>query len=278
MFFVLDENHNLVEAYDKEGVLAVLEQAIADGSLSGITENSAFVSQLKCCVSGQANKIAFVTQAKYNEMKESNMLLSNCLYFVIDDTTADDIDNKFTEIVNGTIMVENARTVNSLPIVRDSNGVLKIDDVIIPQRKLLWSGEVVGSKENPVEINLGVNLRHGDRLLLKVRRHQDSATNTTRPLWFEAQMVECDDMHMLVQPTPISGVYNNSGYDTSSGYLLEVPLFERVTTKSMESFYFKESVGTPYVRFAGYRTYERDGDIVKTDHEATLLEIYKIIE
>ena len=130
-FFVLDENHNLIEAYDKEGVLAVLEQAIADGSLSGITADSAFVSQLKCCVSGQANKVAFVTQAKYNELKASNMLLSNCLYFVIDDTTADDIDRilselseKMTSILCGGTAVPKAThaiTADSSPCLKDAN-------------------------------------------------------------------------------------------------------------------------------------------------------------
>ena len=131
MFYVIDENHNMIEAYDKEGVLAVLAQAIADGSLSGITADSAFVSQLKCCVSGQANKVAFVTQAKYNELKASNMLLSNCLYFVIDDTTADDIDRilselseKMTSILCGGTAVPKAThaiTADSSPCLKDAN-------------------------------------------------------------------------------------------------------------------------------------------------------------
>ena len=34
----------------------------------------------------------------------------------------------------------NATKVNNLEIVRDTNGVLKIGDTVIPQRKLLWSG------------------------------------------------------------------------------------------------------------------------------------------
>lgn len=129
MFFVLDENHNLVEAYDKEGVLAVLAQAIADGSLSGITENSAFVSQLKCCVSGQANKVAFVTQAKFNELKESGSLLANCVYFVTDDTTADDIDKTLTELtdtVNGILnnvsdILQGKTTVPSASCLKGAN-------------------------------------------------------------------------------------------------------------------------------------------------------------
>ena len=104
MLYVLDEHHNLIEAYDKEGVLAVLSQAIADGSLSGITADSAFVSKLKCCVGGGTHPVAFITQAKYNELKSSDSLVDNCLCIITDDTTAEDIDamlKTLTDTVNG---------------------------------------------------------------------------------------------------------------------------------------------------------------------------------
>jgi hypothetical protein len=94
MFFVLDENHNLIPAYDKEGVLAVLAQAIKDGSLSGISADAGFVSKLRCCVTGGTNQVAFVTQANYNELKASGSLVANCMYIITDDTTVDDINAK----------------------------------------------------------------------------------------------------------------------------------------------------------------------------------------
>lgn len=100
MFFVLDENHNLVEAYSKEDVLALLEKAISDGSLAGITEDSAFVSKLKCCVTGGTNKVAFVTQAQYNTLKANGNLVTNCLYIVTDDKTASNIDAELSELTN----------------------------------------------------------------------------------------------------------------------------------------------------------------------------------
>jgi hypothetical protein len=98
MFFVLDENHNLIEAFDKEGVLSVLEQAIKDGSLSGIVADSAFVTKLKCCVSGQTNRIAFVTQAKYNELEAKGQTENGVYYYITDDDTLDGIDNRFKEL------------------------------------------------------------------------------------------------------------------------------------------------------------------------------------
>ena len=38
----------------------------------------------------------------------------------------------------------NSNKVNNLEITKDENGVLKIGDIIIPQKKLLWSGNVSG--------------------------------------------------------------------------------------------------------------------------------------
>ena len=50
--------------------------------------------------------------------------------------------NKVVESVKYTsdISVKNAKQVNNLEIIRDENGILKIGDIIIPQKKLLWSG------------------------------------------------------------------------------------------------------------------------------------------
>ena len=73
-FYVLDENNNKVPAYDKEGVLALLAQAIEDGSLDSIVADSAFITKLKCCVGGGTYNIAFIDQAKYNELQTNNQL------------------------------------------------------------------------------------------------------------------------------------------------------------------------------------------------------------
>lgn len=93
-YYVIDENNNKIEALDKQGVLSVLEQAIRDGTLANIVSDGAFVSKLKCCVGGTTNHVAFITQAKYNELKESGLLIPNCYYFIIDDTTADNLDEQ----------------------------------------------------------------------------------------------------------------------------------------------------------------------------------------
>lgn len=100
MNYVLDDNNNKIPAYSKEEVLAVINKAIADGTLADIVADAAFISQIKCCVSGDTHLFAFVTQAKYNELKENNQLVNNCYYIIIDDTTADDLDEQLETINN----------------------------------------------------------------------------------------------------------------------------------------------------------------------------------
>lgn len=106
-FYVLDENNNKVEAYDKEGVLAVLEQAIENGSLEQITANSAFVTKLKCCVGGGTYKMAFITQEKYNELKTNSQLSSDTIYWITDDTTCEEINKALTSINNNITSINN---------------------------------------------------------------------------------------------------------------------------------------------------------------------------
>lgn len=58
-----------------------------------------------------------------------------------------------TEIQSGTVAnATNATKVNNLEIKQDENGVLKIGDVIIPQKKLLWSGSENITSEGTIEV------------------------------------------------------------------------------------------------------------------------------
>lgn len=96
--YVLDDNNNKIEALDKEGVLAAIEEAIRNGSLAGLVADAGFISKLKCCVSGDTNKMGFITQAKYNELVANNLVDTNTLYFIYDDKTAENIDTQLVEI------------------------------------------------------------------------------------------------------------------------------------------------------------------------------------
>lgn len=121
-YYVLDENKNLVEAYDKEGVLAVLAQAIEDGSLDNITSDSAFISKIKCCVNGVSNNIAFITQAKYNELEANGELRENTYYYITDDTTCEDI-NAALEALNEAINSCNNSSIKTLNVGTNDNAL-----------------------------------------------------------------------------------------------------------------------------------------------------------
>lgn len=140
MFYVLDENKNLIEAYSKEDVLALLERAIADGDLSSVEEDSAFVSKFKSLIDGETHHIEFVTQAKYNELSAAGQLVSNTYYFITDDTTAEDLEAAIERIVSGETKAGDAEKINSLEIKEDTDGVLKNGDKVILQKRLIWSG------------------------------------------------------------------------------------------------------------------------------------------
>lgn len=153
MNYVLDDKGNKIEAYSKEEILSVLQQCIDDGSLSGIDAQSAFVSKLKCCVGGDTYPISFVTQAKYNELKQNKQLVKNQLYFITDDMTEEvleqNINDLWTEMeaVNETIK----------KIIAG-----KVGDVIFSPKKLLFSSDegvktyTFSNRPAKVEIVFGV--------------------------------------------------------------------------------------------------------------------------
>ena len=92
-FYVLDDNNNRVLAFDQEGILAVLQQAIAEQSLENINPDSAVASRLRSIINGTAHHIEFVTQAQYNELEAAGELVQGCYYFITDDDTVDDLDD-----------------------------------------------------------------------------------------------------------------------------------------------------------------------------------------
>lgn len=107
-YYLLDENKNLVEGFDKEGFLALLEQAIEDGSLENIDENSAVASKIKSLLNGTTHNIEFVTEAQYNQLVIDEELVPNTYYFITDDTTLEDLLQLLSNIINGNQVVGEA--------------------------------------------------------------------------------------------------------------------------------------------------------------------------
>lgn len=144
MNYVIDDNNNKQEAFSKEEVLAVLNQAIKDGTLNNIVADAAFVSKLKCCVSGMTNKVAFVTQAKYNEIAAAGQIVENCLYYITDDTTLDNID---------VILQDLSERINNLGKQVESNRITAENNYMLLQKNIT-------SYLTPNVNGIGIKLRH----------------------------------------------------------------------------------------------------------------------
>ena len=94
-----DADKNKYEAYTKEEVLEVIQEAISSGELP--EEINGLVLTFKNPVYNQAYKIAFCTQAKYNELVAGGLIEENCYYFITDDTSYDDLENAIATLQSG---------------------------------------------------------------------------------------------------------------------------------------------------------------------------------
>ena len=91
-----DTDKNKFEAYDKTEVLAAIQEAISSGELP--EEINGLVITLKNPIDNLGYKIAFCTQAKYNELESGGELEVNCYYFITDDSTFDDWNTIITDL------------------------------------------------------------------------------------------------------------------------------------------------------------------------------------
>ena len=96
-YYVRDNNNNLIEGLSKEEIYALLDEAIRTGQLPSVDDETAFVTKLKCSVTGVASSVAFITEAKYNELRTGGLLKANTLYFITDDNTEDTLENAIAQ-------------------------------------------------------------------------------------------------------------------------------------------------------------------------------------
>lgn len=86
-----DDNNNRIETLSKEEIYALLAAAIQQGQLPVLEQDTAFVTMLKSIVDGKAYKVAFCTQAQYNELEATGQLQADTYYYITDDESYDDI-------------------------------------------------------------------------------------------------------------------------------------------------------------------------------------------
>jgi hypothetical protein len=92
-----DADKNKYEALSKAEVIALLQQVIESGQLPE-GELEGLVISLRNPIDNLDYKIAFCSQAKYNELKAAEQLEANCYYIITDDTSYEDLDESLKEI------------------------------------------------------------------------------------------------------------------------------------------------------------------------------------
>lgn len=110
--YVHDEKNNRIEALSKEEIYALLAEAIQEGELPSVDEDTAFVTMFKSIVDGKTYKMAFCTQAQYNQLEAQGLLVADAYYIITDDETYDDLE---TAINNNTSSInQNASDISGL--------------------------------------------------------------------------------------------------------------------------------------------------------------------
>ena len=131
--YLLDENNNKIEVTDEVG--------------------NTTVEEIKCCVSNTPYKIAFVTQAKYNELEATGLLQTNTIYEITDDQTADDleaqlVENKTTLEAHQTTLEAHQTTLNEH--LNRLVALETIDEVTQITKSGLYSVDIVVAGTNDV--------------------------------------------------------------------------------------------------------------------------------
>lgn len=87
--YVICSTNCKYEAYDKEEVLAVLQQAIDNQSLEGINSDAGFITKLKEMNASKKVKLWLGTQAEYAALETKE---TDTLYIFTDDSTLEDLE------------------------------------------------------------------------------------------------------------------------------------------------------------------------------------------
>lgn len=149
--YALDGSDNKHVTYTATQIIELVQQALATGTIP--SELSAFIEELKEQNKGGSIKFWKGTQAEFLALDEIH---DDWVYLLTDSTSLKSLDEAIVELENGLLdgsfdikkaetadtaeTAVNSQKVNDLELKYDENGVLKIGDVIIPQKKLLWSG------------------------------------------------------------------------------------------------------------------------------------------
>lgn len=209
-YYVRDNNNNLIEGLSKEEIYALLDEAIRTGQLPSVDDETAFVTKLKCSVTGVASSVAFITQAKYNELRTGGLLKANTLYFITDDTTEDTLENAIAQAkqeavneakVGMATLPEAYQNTNNFNIVEFASTSFftsrkyHVINIVIPLSRPNWySGETLIDNSNLetgemltgyIDGNGAVNLRGTNGTIITFTGYQEkNSSNHFNPVIF----------------------------------------------------------------------------------------------
>lgn len=242
-YYLLDENKNLVEGFDKEGFLALLEQAIDQGSLENIDEDSAVASKIRSVLNGTTHHIEFVTQAQFNQLEAEGKLVANTYYFITDDTTAEDLEGAIETLQEDLEEEKNTRT----QLVSDLlDGQMQVGRAVVSDRAVVtpithnsWSSVALnGSNVIPFEygaiylfyVHKSENAQYGLNFGLCITLSNPSAIDNWVHVGTLVQNLTNENYSLYIEVTfPLVGTaiphlrkYSGSGWvdETSGDYIL----------------------------------------------------------
>lgn len=176
------------------------------------------------------------------------------------------------------VKVNDASKVNNLEIKQDENGVLKIGDIIIPQKKLLWSGDKTSGT-----ITLTTNLNISDVLEIEwsISALDETTSNT---LLYEfisktklMQQTSLNQIYGLLQPA-ITWTASNQSAET---IFMGSPMLKYNPTNNTIDFFNPVSSGEYSLNNVTYNYTSKSTNasgVRMSNAEIHLKKIYKIIE
>ena len=182
----------------------------------------------------------------------------------------DEIQSELSETVrqleNGDIIPaksNDSKLINSLEIKRDENGVLKIGDTIIPQKKLLWSGSINCTAESSLTAFSLNETATGGRYVIE---YIDTIYAGGERKLVSAGCRDIDTGMLPVDFEPLS---------TAGKFINASDRFERATLPKLLI-----EINTKNAEWNGiyYREIQTDGTVSINFHRGTLTAVYKIIE
>lgn len=174
-----DSDKNKYEAYTKEEVLEVIQEAISSGELP--EEINGLVLTFKNPVDNQAYKIAFCTEAKYNELKAAGQLEVNCIYFITDDSTYEDFEEALNELdddVNNQTTGLKVRVATNETDINDLKHIVENTHIeqAYPSGEAIYTTEIINDGEDLVIDNRVLYTERDFIQGVEVRFYQDEIT------------------------------------------------------------------------------------------------------